>query len=229
MKTQKKVFRSIGTKTIQSNMKNGAILFSVCLFQASSMFSQSQTYDNFEGNKVVHYGVKTGVLDTLAENPAHNSINGSKKCAKYVRNGKQKFDNIKMNLFAKLTGVDKYATYTGVPSTFSMKVYTTAPVGTLIEIQLGKNGKHEYPAGINSIYQAHTTVINAWEVVQFKFSQIPKGSETSEIQVDEIIVMFNPNSLTSDTYYFDDITGPSLVPQKAESLATPANNKSTSK
>ncbi len=228
MKTQKKVFRLFGTKTIQGNMKKCAILFSACLFQVGSIYSQSVAYDNFEGNKSVHYGAKTGVLDTLAENPSKNSINGSKKCAKYVRNGKQKFDNIKMNLFGKLIGVDKYATYAGVPSTFSMKVYTTAPVGTIIELQLGKNGKHEYPVGINSIYQAHTTVSNAWEIVQFKFSQIPKGSETSETQIDEILLLFNPNSLTADTYYFDDITGPSLVSEQSELIAIPAN-KSTSK
>lgn len=234
MKTKKKKFLpiiTIGTekKTIQNNMKKGVILFSACFFQVGSMCSQSSTYDSFEGTKSVHYGVKTGVLDTVGVNPASNSINSSKKCAKYVRNGKQKFDNIKMNLIGKLTGVNKYATYAGIPSTFSMKIYTSAPVGTLIELQLGKRGKGEYPAKINSIYQARTTVSNAWEVVQFKFSQIPKGSETSETEIDELIVMFNPNSLTADTYYFDDITGPSLVSETSELLVVPANIKTATK
>ncbi len=228
MKTQKKeslpiIPIGIGTTTIKNNMKKGAILCSVCLLQAGFMFSQSLAYDNFEGNKSLHYGAKTGVLDTLAENPKHNSINGSKKCAKYVRNGKQKYDNIKMNLLGKLSDVSKYATYTGIPPAISMKVYTTAPVGTLIEVQLGKRGKDEYPAGINSQYQAHTTVSNAWEAVQFKFSQTPKGSETSAIQIDQITLLFNPNSSTSDTYYFDDLTGPSVVSEPSELIATPAN------
>lgn len=232
MKTKKKEVLPIavgaGTKTIQSNMKKCAILFSACLFQAVSLYSQS-VYDNFEGNKSVHYGVRTGDLDTVKSNPASNSINSSKKCAKYVRNGKQKFDNIKMDLNGKLTGVNKYATYIGTPPQISMKIYTSAPVGTLIELQLGKRSKNEYPAGINSIYQARTTVTNGWEVVQFKFSQIPKGSITSETDINEIILMFNPNSLTSDTYYFDDITGPSLVPVTSELLIAPANNKTSNK
>lgn len=222
MKTQKKEFLStaIGTetKTIQNTIKKGAILFSTCLFQIGSTYAQSSTYDNFEGNKSVYYGVKTGILDTLGTNPASNSINSSKKCAKYVRNGKQKFDNIKMELLGKLTGVNKYATYSGIPEAFSMKIYTSAPVGTPIELQIGKRGKNEYPAGINSIYQARTTVSKGWEVVQFKFSQIPKGSETSETEIDQIIIMFNPNSLTSDVYYFDDLTGPSLVVSETSEL-----------
>jgi hypothetical protein len=198
-------------------MKKTKILFSAVLFQAGSLFCQTQIYDNFEGVKVLHYGEKAGVLDTVSKNPNQSNGNNSEKCAKYVRNGEKKFDVIKMSLMSKLSdsSVSAYATYLGIPPKLKMKVFSTAPVGTLIEILLGsKNGNNDYPAGTNSQYQAYTTVSNAWETLEFKFSQIPKGSQTSMSQIDQVTLLFNPNSSTSDTYYFDDLSGPALASEK---------------
>jgi hypothetical protein len=139
-----------------------------------------------------------------------------------VRNGAKKFANIKMNVPQKLTGVDAYATYLGIPPKLKLKVYTSAPPGTLVEILLGsKRGNNDYPAGTHSQYQAYTTKSNEWEELTFLFSQIPQGSETSTTQVDQIVLLFNPNSNTSDTYYFDEITGPGLVDWPAEKIAVP--------
>jgi len=85
-----------------------------------------------------------------------------------------------MELALKLADVSPFATYLGIPPKIKMKIYTTAPVGTLVEILLGsKNGNNDYPAGTNSQYQAYTTVSNGWQQLEFKFSQIPQGSETS--------------------------------------------------
>ncbi|MBI2269747.1 MAG: hypothetical protein HYU69_05245 [Bacteroidetes bacterium] len=223
MKTQNKVSRVFGIKI---NFKKYIVLVSVFVFQTGLMFSQSQTYDNFEGVKRLHYGERTGVLDTLAKNPAANNINSTKKCAKYVRNGTKKFDNIKMIAQGKLADVDLYlyATYDGMPPKITMKVYTNAPVGTLVEIQLGKQGKKEYPAGINSQYQAYTTISNGWEVLEFKFSQIPEGSEISSSEIDQITLLFNPNSLTTNVYYFDDLAGSAVIPAKSETSGMPMNN-----
>lgn len=205
-------------ETNQNKIKTYLLLFSVLLFPVASVFSQTLAYDNFEGAKSLRYTEKSGVLDTAASNPAPNNINNSKTCALYVRNATKKFDNIKMSLSGKLVSVDAYATYTGIPPKLKMKIYTTAPVGTLVEILLGSKGRNnEYPAGTNSQYQAYTTVSGTWEELQFKFSQIPTGSETSPIQVDQITLLFNPNTSTSDTYYFDEITGPLLAAEKSES------------
>lgn len=188
------------------------LLLSSCLFAVGFMAAQSQTYDTFEGKKLVQYGARTGVLDTLAKNPAVNEVDSSGTCALYVRNGTKQFDNIKMSLSGTLTGVNAYATYEGVPPQLKMKIYTAAPAGTLVEILLGCKGRNnEYPAGTHSQYQAYTSVTNAWEILEFKFSQIPEGSETTASQIDQITLLFNPNTTTSDTYYFDDITGPGLA------------------
>jgi hypothetical protein len=207
---------SIGSK------KKFWLLAMFFVVQIGTFFSQKLVYDNFEGNKSIRYGERTGVLDTLATNPKRDSVNKSQKCAFYTRNASKKFDNIKMSLNGKLTGVSEYATYLGIPPKLKIKVFTTAPAGTLVEILLGsKNGNNDYPAGTNSQYQVYTTKTNAWEYLEFKFSQVPQGSETSFDQIDQVTLLFNPNSATSDAYFFDDITGPGLAVEKSEPIASP--------
>lgn len=192
-------------------MKNCVILFSFLFVQAGSMNVEPQVYDNFEGNKQLYYGARNSALDSTSGNPAPDNVNGSQKCAKYTRNSLKKFDNIKMSFLRKLNDVSLYATYIGIPSKIKMKIYTNAPAGTLVEILLGSRGRNnEYPAGTHSQYQARTSITNAWEELEFKFAQIPEGSETSAFQVDQLTLLFSPNSASSDTYYFDDIMGPSL-------------------
>jgi hypothetical protein len=164
----------------------------------------------------VHYASKTGVLDTLSNNPAPGKADSSRKCAKYIRNSEKKFDNIKMVVPGFLTDVSPYATYEGEPPRLRIKVYTTAPPGTLVEILLGnQKGNNDFPAGTNSQYQAYTTVSGQWEILEFKFSQIPKGSETATTRVDQITLLFNPNTTTSDTFYFDELTGPSVAENRS--------------
>lgn len=207
-------FRSLILKTISF-----VSFFLILVFSARG---QLLCYDNFEGTKFLYYSEKFGILDTLAKNPAPNSIDSSKKCALYIRNGSKKFDNIKMSLPGRLIHVDSFATYLGVPPQITMKVYTSAPVGTLVEILLGSKGRNtEYPAGTNSQYQAYTTVTNAWEELKFKFSQVPQGSETSFDEIDQVTLLFFPNSSNSDTYYFDEIKGPPLASNRLK----PENSK----
>jgi hypothetical protein len=205
-------------------------LFLGIAFLLSSVFCMAQEliYDDFEGNKFIHYAEKFGVLDSIAKNPKPDTVNKSEKCGKYIRNGTKKFDNIKMQLPSKLVDVSPYATHYGVPPKLKMKIYTSAPVGTLVEILLGsKNRNNEYPAGTNSQYQAHTTKTNQWEELTFTFSQIPEGSETNTTQVDQVTLLFNPNSSTSDVYYFDEIKGPGLLetPKTTEKEGEAENTK----
>ena len=222
MNTKKKTIQDYWKKLIAGKMEKCTLLLLAFLAYAGAANSQSQAYDNFEGKKFVSYGSKNGVLDTVAKNPAPGGVNTSAKCAMYVRNRSKKFDNIKMNITGKLSDVSTYATYTGIPPKIKLKVYTTAPAGTLVEILLGdKQGNNAYPEGTHSQFQAHTTVSNAWEELEFKFAQIPEGSKTTSSQVNQITLLFNPNSSSSDTYYFDDLSGPSVIAaEKTEAVST---------
>lgn len=205
-----------------------AIVFlALFYFTPAGLICQVKVYDDFEGNRSLSYGERSGTLDTLAKNPAPDSVNNSRTCAMYVRNGSKKFDNIKMPLPGSMADVSPFATYVGTPPKLEMKIFTSAPPGTLVEILLGNHkGNNEYPAGTNSQYQAYTTVSNKWEQLEFKFSQIPQGSETGTNQVDQVTLLFNPNSANSDKYYFDELTGPPLATTDGKSeIVNPTEEK----
>jgi len=224
MKTKKNILQKCNEKTIRLNKIIYAIIFTVGLFQSGTILSQNQTYGIFEGYRSLYFSSKSGILDTAAKNPAMGKVYNKETCAKYVRSAGDKYDNIKLTFMSKLADVNKYASYTANAPMITMKVYTTAPVGTLIQVQLAKSGKNDYPAGVYAEFQARTTTTNNWEVVKFKFAQMPKGSEVNSTQVDQMNILFNPNTSTKDTYYFADITGPSLVADKPKLSATPANS-----
>jgi hypothetical protein len=209
---------SLSKKAKYANAVLGMAFILVC----GGAGAQGIVYDDFEGNRYLTYGERSGVLDTLAKNPAPNKVNSSARCALYVRNGSKKFANIKMNLLRRPSNVEAYATYLGVPPKLKLKVYTSAPPGTLVEILLGsRSGNNDYPAGTHSQYQAYTSVSNQWEELEFKFAQIPQGSETGAAQIDQAVLLFNPNSSTSDTYYFDDLVLPPLGEAPASAQSDP--------
>ena len=171
-----------------------------------------EVYDDFESTPKVQYFVPKnwGQLDVGIANPAKDSVNQSEKCAGYKRS-RQRYDYIKMYPNLKFTDVDQFASYDPGALKFTMKVYSTAPVGSLIEIQLGKKSGTAYPAGTHSQYQAITTVSGAWEVLEFKYSQTPKGSETSAKEVDQMTLMFLPGGNKQFQFFFDDVSGPVLT------------------
>lgn len=203
-------------------LKNGLLLLS--LFISAAGYSQSQNYDDFEGNKVIHYVAKTGTLDTAFKNPAPDSINKSARCAKYIRNAKHKYDYIKLRPAGTFANVAAYTSFTGGTPAIKMKVYTNAPAGTLVEIQLGKISATPYPAGTHSQFQAFTTVSNRWQELDFRYIQTPAGSETTAEEVNQITIMFDPESGSRYTFYFDDLSGPPVAPG-----ALTATNHNTNK
>jgi len=187
--------------------------------------SGQQVYDSFEGEGVVCYAkTKTAKIDTLADNPQSDGVNGSSKCAKFVRS-RQRYDYIKIFPQGKLGDVSTYASYDPNAPKLKLKVYTTAPVGTLVEIQLGKKSGIAYPEGTHSQYQARTTTTNAWEVLEFNYAVSPRGSKTSADEVDVATLLFNPNTSTSDTYYFDDLEGPAIEQVQQKSVKLWRKNK----
>lgn len=179
------------------------------LFIESGMAQQN--YDNFNGKALRNYGPRNGELDTAMINPAANSINANAQTAKYKRASDARYDNVKIYPQRKLVDVSPYATHIGVPPKITLKVYTSAPIGTKVELQLGKKDDDAYPSGVHSQYEAVTTAQNQWEVLEFTFSQIPEGSTVSATEVDKITILFSPDSSNSDTYYFGDLTGPELT------------------
>jgi len=195
----------------QYREKLKGVLYAILLLNAG-LTSAQQNYDTFEGERFVSYFTPKhwGKLDTLAANPAPDSVNNSARCASYKRS-RQRYDYIKIYPSVKMTDVDKYATYDESAPKMKMKVYSTAPVGSLIEIQMGKKTGNAYPEGTHSQFQAFTKTTNQWEEVEFKYSQTPKGSETRAKDVDQMTLLFMPGTNSTYQFYFDELTGPSLL------------------
>jgi hypothetical protein len=186
------------------------LCFTVVLMVTGSVRSQ-MIYNNHEGKAYHTFGQRNGILDTTAVNPKPCEVNNSETCVKYRRSKEEIYDNIKLELNSSLTNVMSFATYEGNPPKIKMKVFTSAPVGTPIEIQLGKKNEIAYPDGIHSQYEAVTKKQNEWEVIEFMFSQIPEGSKVNDNEVDQITILFAPKSETGFVFYYDDLTGPELT------------------
>ena len=185
--------------------------FILLFWSITNLVTAQQNYNDFDSIKFQYFGYRNGTLDSVADNPGINSINASARCAKYKRVDTILFDNIKMYPFYNLKNVSQYATYLGSPPKIRLKLFTTAPPGTMIEAQLGNKGDDLYPSGIHSKYQAITTIQNAWAEIFFSFSEKPQGGLVDSTIIDKVVLLFSPNSLNGDIYYIDDFTGPDLA------------------
>jgi hypothetical protein len=188
-------------------MKKLYILISILiLFQK---IRSQENYRDFEGIKKVVFAEWSGVIDSSATNPSPNAVNASVYCAKYIRDTSL-YDNFKMFPFNKLGDISSYASNALSAPKIKIKVYTTAPAGTNIQLQLGTRSNGNFPAGVHSIYTATTTVSHAWEELKFNFMQ--SGGFTNSSEINKIVVLFHPNSHNRDTVYFDDPSGPETIP-----------------
>jgi hypothetical protein len=186
------------------------LCISLCMLLNFNIKGQQKLNDFEESTPLMKLKYKSGRIDSKAKNPLPNDVNGSAKCAKYIRTSSERYDNIKYELLRNMMDVSAYATYKEDALKIRMKVYTSAPPGTLIEIQLAKNSGLDYPMSVHSQYQAYTTKQNEWEDLEFNFSLIPKGTLVKGIEINQINILFAPDVKKNETFYFDDIIGPML-------------------
>jgi len=185
-------------------------LLIILTFFSVQQISGQQTYCDFEGTKVITFGFHNGVIDSAFANPAPNLVNSSSTCAKYIRDTAL-YDNIKIYPDTLLTDITTYAVNTPLAQKITMKLYSTAIAGTLVQLQLGLKSDDTYPSGIHSEYTTTTTAQNAWQDVTFDYFQSPLGSLVLPTQIDKVVLLFHPNSSARDTMYFDSLVGPELV------------------
>lgn len=159
----------------------------IAIFTIYSVYSQSLPI-NFEGDITNTDFVNfDGGTASVVTNPNPTGINTSSSVARIVRDGGAIFAGSKIALIDNLD----FSEFTKI----TMKVYTTAPVGTTVKLKLEGSG----PA---VDVDAATTVSGAWETLEWIFV----GTDNN---LNEIVFMFDfgevgdgsPNS----TFYFDDI------------------------
>lgn len=190
-------------------MKN--LLFILCFFIIIQKSDGQQVYTDFEGIKIITFASSSGILDTLISNPAPNAINSSLNCAKYIRDTSL-YDYILLYPDTTLANVTLYADDEISTPKITMKLFTSAPAGTTIHLQLGKKSDSNYPSGVYCEFIQVTTAQNEWENVTFNFYQFPVGSLTLANQIDKVVILFDPYTNNQETMYFDDLIGPELAP-----------------
>jgi hypothetical protein len=183
----------------------------MCVTMLVSLTKAQHNYFNTDAEKLLWFGQFNGILDSTATNPALGQINNNQYCVKYRRSKEEIYDNIKLKINGRLGDVKNYATYEGIPPKIKMKVFSTAPVGTMIELQFGKSNEVAYPEGVHSQYQAYTKKQNEWEELEFLFAAIPQGSKVNNNEVDQITILFAPQTQANDVFYFDELRGPEII------------------
>ncbi|MCZ4408362.1 T9SS type A sorting domain-containing protein [Cryomorphaceae bacterium 1068] len=157
------------------------------LFTSSFVFSQSLPFD-FEGDITTSDFVDfDGGVATVLANPSATGINTSATVAQIVRDGGDIFGGSKIILDDNLDF--------SVNTVLSMKVYTTAPVGTIVKFKLeSANGFAEV--------DMPTTVSGEWETIEWVFAGTPNT-------LNEVVFMFDFGNVgdgsEASTFYFDDV------------------------
>ncbi|MFC4478536.1 family 16 glycosylhydrolase [Flavobacterium chungangensis] len=158
---------------------------------------------NYDGANKIIKGTTTGTYSVVA-NPGSNSVNSSANVAKYVRNASEQYDVL---FFNTQTSIEDAGLFKNQTNKIMIDVYTTAPIGTVVSMNFENSATSlpaNYPTGRNSSYVAITTKQNQWETLTFYYNSSPDAG-TSNLAVNQMVLLFNSGSYTSDTYYFDNI------------------------
>ncbi|WDF66319.1 family 16 glycosylhydrolase [Flavobacterium sp. KACC 22763] len=158
---------------------------------------------NYDGANKIIKGTTTGTYSVVA-NPGSNSVNSSANVAKYVRNASEQYDVL---FFNTQTSIEDAGLFKNQTNKIMIDVYTTAPIGTVVSMNFENSATSlpaNYPTGRNSNYVAITTKQNQWETLTFYYNSSPDAG-TSNLAVNQMVLLFNSGSFTNDTYYFDNI------------------------
>lgn len=172
---------------IASSVKRGNIIAVLILCLSVSIgYSQSLPIDFESGVTTADFVDFDGGTATVIANPQSGGINTSATVAQIVRNGGAPWGGSKIELSSNLD----FSTQNRI----SMKVYTSAPVGTIVKFKLEGTGEAEK--------DAVTTVSNEWETLEWDFTGQP-------MNFNNLVFMFDFNNIgdgsANSTFLFDDI------------------------
>ncbi|TCN54629.1 T9SS C-terminal target domain-containing protein [Flavobacterium circumlabens] len=165
--------------------------------------SVEKVHEDFQSNRNVLYPLKTGVLTEAVANPSATGVNTSALVGKYVRNASELYDVLNI----KNVTISNANDYVYGRKKLSFDIYTSAPVGTKISMQLENSlvtTAINYPSGRHSGYKATTTVQNKWETIEFEFEKVIDPN-TSALSINNVVFLFESNSNSGATYYFDNL------------------------
>ncbi len=171
----------------------------------SEALTISHVFDDFESNRNCSYdlGLTSGALTQAIANPNSSGANASAQVGQYVRNASEQYDV----LFVNSSDIGNANDYVNGRKTIFMDLYTDAPAGTSITINLedaSLSNSNDFPTGRHSSYTASTSLVNAWQTLEFSYDSSPDATGTGIFSVDQLAILFDPNNLSANTYYFDN-------------------------
>jgi hypothetical protein len=185
--------------------KFNTLLF--CILVSFSFLQAQIVWDNFEDVRKGTYGFINGVFIPYNANPDQSGANTSQVAAQYTRNPAEAFDVIILD--APMADLSDYVSGS---KQISIDVWSPA-AGITLQITMENSVlalPANFPTGRHSVYLTTTTVANAWETLTFTFDNQPDASVADD-SVDRLVLLFNPNTNTGDTYYWDNLTAPELA------------------
>jgi hypothetical protein len=157
--------------------------------------------DNLENQRSIYWVGSTGTFAGSITNPAKDSVNASNGVNRYYRNSAVSYDA----LWLKAMPIKNASDFERGNLILKMKLYTTAPVGTEININFENRLRagQDYPIGRRCVLQAKTTKSRSWEELTFKLILRPDPN-TLDGSIDQLVMLLAPNTNTNDVYFFDD-------------------------
>lgn len=164
-------------------------------------FVQEYTFENFDDPANATLSASDGIL-TVVTNPTPDAVNGSANVAEYIRNSAATFDNFQYST----SSITDASLYVSGDKKFSIDVQTSAPVGTEVILQLETSlaNSGNFPDGRHSRYKGVIEQNGSWQRIRFQFFDRPDGV-AADGSVSRIVMLFNSNTNTGDTYYWDNL------------------------
>jgi hypothetical protein len=172
--------------------------------KVSPVLSLATTLDDFEAQRRLSYTTVSGSFTQNAANPGADAVNSSAVVARYVRNSTQVYDV----LTAGTSAVPDAGAWLKGTQAFYMDVYTDAPVGTPMLLQLENSNvatPSNFPAGRHSKYHASTTRQNGWQRLKFLLED-RLDDATADTSVNQMVLLLNPGTNTANTYWLDNLS-----------------------
>ena len=164
-------------------------------------FAKAFSLENFDDAPQASLTSTSGTL-TVVSNPDNGGVNPSANSGQYVRDAGSQYDVIAYTT----TALGNADAYSNGEKKFYLDLYTNAPIGTTILIQLESDAAtpDNYPGGRHSRFQAVTSVRNGWERMEFAFLDRP-DMNIAGTDVTNLLILFAPNSSDGSTYTYDNL------------------------
>jgi beta-glucanase (GH16 family) len=190
-------------------------------------FNKEFSFENFDQPATVTLNTYTGTL-TEVSNPSASGLNTSALVGRYTRNSSQQYDVLVYNV----SNIPDASLYSNNTKKFYMDVYTNAPIGTeiLLQLETSTATSTNYPTGRHSRYVGRVQSNNQWQRMVFELLDKPDGG-ASNTGITKMILLFASNTFTGHTYYYDNLDSYAAGTTNAApqvSISSPTNGTSFS-